>query len=149
MSEAFKILVAVLLLSVLYKLSKGKTYRWPVNGIITSKFGMRVHPVTGEHKLHKGIDIAADPTAVIYPAVAGVVSFAGYSDTGGYMVVIDSGNIQCRYLHMSILHVVTGQSVETSTPLGVIGSSGLSSGIHLHFDMSIDGDYVDPELYLA
>ncbi|MFC5201843.1 M23 family metallopeptidase [Streptomyces kaempferi] len=122
--------------------------------MISSPFGSRKHPLTGVTKLHTGVDFAAPRNAPVSAARQGQVVFAGMTKAYGNRVVIDHGTIGGRrlettYSHMSSLLVTAGQSVETGTAVGFVGSTGLSTGPHLHFEVLVDGAYTDPMPWLA
>jgi len=117
---------------------------------LSSGFGWRRHPLTGERTLHEGIDFAAAPGTPILAAAPGRVVRAG--DYGGYgkMVDIDHGNgLVTRYAHASVVRVRVGQLVRRGQRLGDVGSSGRSTGSHLHFEVRIAGQAVDPRLFLG
>ena len=125
-------------------------WTWPAQSTnISSYFGYRIHPKTGEYKLHAGIDItpigANNP---IQSMGAGTVTFAGYHVTGGNMVVINHGNgVQSYYMHLSSMSVIAGDNIDTSQNIGIMGNTGGSTGTHLHFEIRVNGQPVDP-LYI-
>lgn len=118
----------------------------PVDGPITSPFGMRRHPVTGVFKLHDGVDYAAAcGTAVAAPS-SGVVVSASFDGAYGYRVKVDhGGGLITAYAHLQALDVSAGQQVITGEALGRVGSTGLSTGCHLHWMAWRDGTLIDPE----
>lgn len=121
---------------------------------VTSPFGSRKHPLTGVTKLHTGVDFGAPQGAQVSAARDGRVEFAGMTTAYGNRVVIDHGTIggkrlETTYSHLSALQVTAGQSVTTGTPVGLVGSTGLSTGPHLHFEVLIDGQYTDPLPWLT
>jgi murein DD-endopeptidase MepM/ murein hydrolase activator NlpD len=121
---------------------------------ITSPFGSREHPLTGVTKLHTGVDFAAPQGAPVGAARAGRVVFAASTAAYGNRVVIDHGSIQGKrlettYSHLSSLETVVGRTVEAGTTIGRVGSTGLSTGPHLHFEVVLDGYYTDPRPWLA
>ncbi|GEK91743.1 peptidoglycan DD-metalloendopeptidase family protein [Alkalibacterium kapii] len=121
----------------------------PAEGRISSSFGYRVHPVTGEQEsLHGGTDIAGGGSIVA--SRAGTVSSAEFSDTYGYSVIIDHGDgYSTLYAHMQPnLSVSPGQSVSQGQQLGIMGTTGRSTGVHLHFEVRKDGTAVDPMGYI-
>jgi murein DD-endopeptidase MepM/ murein hydrolase activator NlpD len=118
----------------------------PTMGFLTSKFSLiRYHPILHENRPHEGIDItAAYGTKIIAPA-AGRVIKVGYENGYGNMVVLDHGyGLETRYAHMSHWAVKVGQSVKRGDLLGYVGSTGLSTGPHLHYEVLRDGRAVDP-----
>ena len=129
----------------------GGVMAWPVPGYtkITSPFGMRTHPVTGVYKLHTGTDIGAPYGASFVAANDGVVSKAGYNRAYGNMVIIDhGGGIQTYYGHLSSIGVSAGQSVGQGQVIGAMGSTGNSTGPHLHFEIRSGGVALNPQNYL-
>ena len=116
---------------------------WPVNGTVTSGYGYRWG------RLHEGIDIAAPTGTPIWAAAAGTVIYAGWLGGYGYLVVVDHGNgLATAYAHASVIVVAVGQTVEQGQTLSLVGSTGNSSGPHLHFEVRVNGVAVDPLLYL-
>ena len=123
---------------------------WPVSGPITSPFGMRTNPVSGRFLMHTGIDIGANMgTTVTSPADGRVIS-AGWNDGGyGNMIIIDNGgSMSTLFAHLSQIFVTTDQEVKRGQAIGAVGSTGESTGPHLHFEVRIDGKPVDPMSYL-
>ncbi|HAJ70210.1 MAG TPA: hypothetical protein DCO62_03165 [Alkalibacterium sp.] len=117
----------------------------PASGRISSSYGYRVHPVTGEKdSLHAGTDIAGG--GAIVASRAGTVTSAEFSDTYGYSVIIDHGDgYSTLYAHMQAnLSVAPGQSVSQGQQLGIMGTTGRSTGVHLHFEVRKDGATIDP-----
>lgn len=115
---------------------------------ITSRQGPRTHPVTGEYKNHGGTDIGASYGSAIYAADSGTVvrSSDGWNGGWGNYVMIDHGNgMQTLYAHMSSRAVSVGQTVSRGQTIGYVGSTGMSTGPHLHFEMYINGSRVDPQ----
>lgn len=123
--------------------------RWPFSGEITSPFGWRVHPVFGTQKFHSGIDIAADYGDPITAADNGVVIHADWLGGYGKAVIIDHGNgLQTLYAHNSELSVYAGQAVRKGQTISHAGSTGYSTGPHLHFEVRVNGTPTDPMAYL-
>lgn len=119
--------------------------RRPVAAPLSSRFGPRVHPVTGEHKLHAGIDLGAPTGTPIGAAAAGTVTFAGVRGGYGNLVIVDHGDgTESRYAHQATIAVREGQRVTPGALLGTVGSTGMSTGPHLHFELRRDGQPVDP-----
>lgn len=128
------------------------TLVWPSDSTyITSVQGPRTHPVTGEYKNHGGTDIGASYGSAIYAADGGTVATVGYDANGyGNYVMINHGNgVQTLYAHMSSVAVSQGQSVSQGQVIGYVGSTGLSTGPHLHYEMYVDGSRVNPENYYS
>ena len=127
------------------------TWLTPVSGYtLTSPFGMRVHPVTGVNKMHNGIDMACAQGTPIYATRAGTVTTASYQAGGaGYYVSINHlDGFSSIYMHMTHYVVSAGQSVSQGQLIGYVGSTGISTGPHLHFGISYAGSYVNPLAYL-
>src|SRR5207245_935429 len=122
----------------------------PIPGAaITSYFGPRVHPIFGDVRMHTGIDFGANTGTPIHAAADGVVVSAG--DLGGYgnATVISHGNaLATLYAHQSAIFVTAGTHVTRGQVIGLVGCTGFCTGPHLHFEVRINGDPVDPLLYL-
>ena len=131
----------------------GGVFAWPTPGYtrITSKYGMRTHPITGVYKLHTGVDIGAPMGASFVAANDGVVVKAGYNGAYGNMVIIDhGGGIQTLYAHGSEIMVNVGDVVKKGeTVVLKVGSTGYSTGAHAHFEVRINGKTVDPMPYIT
>jgi murein DD-endopeptidase MepM/ murein hydrolase activator NlpD len=125
--------------------------RAPIAGAaLTSTFGNRVDPFAGTHAFHAGLDFAAGLGTTIRSAAGGVVVFAGMRPDFGRVVEIDHGNgLKTRYAHASKLLVETGALVAPGDPIALVGSTGRSTGPHLHFEVLRQGTAVDPKRYLA
>lgn len=123
---------------------------WPVRGgVISSEYGGRTDPVEGGYEWHQGIDIAVDFGAPVYASAAGTVEQAGWNGGYGRYVSIDHGNgYESAYGHMSSLAVTAGQKVAKGEIIGFVGSSGYSTGPHIHYEVSVDGQSVDPHYML-
>lgn len=121
---------------------------YPSDGEITSGFGWRMHPILGYQRFHSGVDFGADYGSTIRAADRGVVIFAGWYGGYGNAVIIDHGNnITTLYGHSSGLYVSEGQAIERGQPIAAVGSTGLSTGPHLHFEVRQNGEPVDPMAY--
>jgi len=122
---------------------------WPVHGWVTSKFGYRTSPFTGQRTLHEGLDIGASRgTAVRVPA-DGVVTFAGTRTGYGKFIVIDHGfGFTTRYGHNSRILVQVGDTVRRGEVVAQVGSTGRSTGPHVHYEVKLNGLPVDPSVYI-
>jgi len=122
---------------------------WPTSGPLTSGFGMRVHPIYGYERYHSGIDISAIYGSPIYSTAFGRVTYAGYYSGYGNTVMVDHGNgMQTLYGHCSSLDVQQGQTVRKGQIIARIGSTGVSTGPHVHYEVQLAGTPTDPEPYL-
>ncbi|MBY0755193.1 peptidoglycan DD-metalloendopeptidase family protein [Clostridium sardiniense] len=121
----------------------------PTVGPITSSYGPRVHPVTGANGFHTGVDYGASHGAPIKASKSGTVVTAGWMSGYGKTVIIDHGNgKQTLYAHSSELLVSAGQKVSGGQVIAKVGSTGMSTGAHLHFEIRINGNHTDPMRYL-
>ncbi|MEW6284343.1 MAG: peptidoglycan DD-metalloendopeptidase family protein, partial [Candidatus Eremiobacterota bacterium] len=122
---------------------------WPCQGCLSSGFGWRIHPVYGYGRFHSGVDITAGYGTPIRAAAAGRVIQAGYYGGYGNCIIIDHGNgLSTLYGHASSLAVGHGQFVRKGQTVAYVGSTGLSTGPHLHYEVSVNGTQVDPSGYL-
>lgn len=125
------------------------THPCPGYSRISSEFGWREAPIAGAGNNHKGMDLAAPIGTPIYAAAAGTVTTARYSSSAGNWVVINHGNgLQTYYMHASALYVSEGQSVSKGQNIAAVGSTGQSTGPHLHFQVMQNGTPVNPRNYL-
>jgi murein DD-endopeptidase MepM/ murein hydrolase activator NlpD len=125
--------------------------RKPVDGEVdsTSGFGVRIDPFIGRPAMHTGIDFRGDTGNAIRVTAGGTVVAAGWSGGYGRMVEVDHGNgLSTRYGHLSQIEVNVGQSLKAGQPVGRLGSTGRSTGPHLHYETRIDGEAVDPNRFL-
>ncbi len=130
----------------------GGAFRWPCPSStrVTSDYGTRVSPMSGASSNHKGIDIGASAGADIIAAADGTVTAASYSSAAGNYVMIDhGGGLYTVYMHASSLLVSPGQTVSAGDVIAKVGSTGISTGCHLHFGVSLNGSYVSPWSYLG
>lgn len=119
--------------------------RMPIYGKVTSNFGYRYHPVTFEADFHSGLDIAAPEGTAIHAALPGEVIEAGWSDSYGYRVIIKhSNNLKTTYNHCSKLLVETGWNIAQGDRIALVGSTGISTGPHLHFEVLVNDKKADP-----
>lgn len=137
----------------------GETMRWPLNSkwtYISSKYGYRTHPVTGEkYSFHRGIDIPANGGENIYAALTGVVITSTYNSSYGYYIIIDHGiygntgkRLYSLYAHSSKLIAKKGQWVDQGDIIAKVGTTGSSTGNHLHFELRMDSSTVNPLEYV-
>jgi murein DD-endopeptidase MepM/ murein hydrolase activator NlpD len=117
----------------------------PLSSTVTSAFGWRSDPFTGEAKFHRGVDLRASYGTEVPAASGGTVVSAGERGTYGNLVVVRDGQgVETRYAHLSALLVKEGDAIETGTPIGRVGSTGRSAAPHLHFEVLVNGERVDP-----
>ncbi|EIV99927.1 M23 family metallopeptidase [Thermoanaerobacter siderophilus] len=124
-----------------------KTLKWPVSGVytITSHFGPRIDPVYGVEGFHSGVDIGAPARTPVTAALDGEVVYAGWNDGYGLVVFIwHNNNLETRYAHLSSITVKQRQIVKAGDVIGYVGSTGKSTGPHLHFEVRVGGKAVNP-----
>jgi murein DD-endopeptidase MepM/ murein hydrolase activator NlpD len=123
--------------------------RWPVHGALNSRFGMRQSPWTGEQEFHRGLDISANRgTAVAAPA-SGTVFFAGNGGEYGTTVILNHGHdLKSLYGHLQEIRVKPGEHVERGQIIALTGNTGRTSGPHLHYEIQVHGQAVDPRQFL-
>ena len=122
---------------------------WPVMGWVTSEFGKRVNPFGGEIEFHKGIDIATKNGRVIQSPADGVVTEVSYQQDLGQMIQINHGHgISTMYAHLSRALVREGTAVRKGDRIGLVGSTGRSTGSHLHYAVMLNGVPINPRKYL-
>ncbi len=129
----------------------GGMFTWPCPNYtrISDDYGMRMHPTLGVQKMHNGIDLAAPAGSAILAAYNGTVVAADYNATmGNYIMINHGGGLYTIYMHCSALYVSKGQDVTAGTKIGAVGSTGRSTGNHLHFGVRLNGSYVSPWNYL-
>ena len=124
--------------------------RMPVNNAtMTSGYGLRWHPVIGGRRQHKGVDLAQPVGTPVYATADGVISKAEWFSSYGLFISVEhGGNIQTRYGHLSRLNVAAGQTVHKGDLIGYVGSTGRSTGPHLHYEVRIAGAAVNPIPYM-
>ena len=130
----------------------GGELAWPVPGYtrVSSKYGMRTHPITGIYKLHTGVDISAPSGVNFIAANDGVVTKATYNSAYGNMVIIDhGGGVSTLYAHGSEILVNVGQTVKRGESVLKVGSTGYSTGPHAHFEVRLNGIVTDPMPYIT
>lgn len=122
---------------------------WPASGRVSSEYGSRRHPITGNVQLHAGIDIAAPTGTPVHATAAGKVTFAGQRGGYGLTVIIDHGyGVQTLYAHNSRLYVSAGDVVERGDHIAAVGSTGMSTGPHVHYEVHVNGQAINPRSYL-
>jgi murein DD-endopeptidase MepM/ murein hydrolase activator NlpD len=129
----------------------GGKLSWPTPGYtrVTSEFGYRIHPILGYRKLHTGIDIAAPYGATVIAANSGKVIASYYNSGYGNMIIVDhGGGIATLYAHLSSRLVKVGTYVKRGQTIAKVGSTGMSTGPHLHFEVRLNGVYQNPRSYL-
>ena len=123
--------------------------RWPVRGAVNSEFGNRTSPWTTDKEFHAGMDIRVERGTPVRAPAGGSISFAGWHAEYGHTVMIDHGNdIKSVYGHLSKITVTVDQRVDAGATLGLTGNSGRSSGPHLHYEILVKGQAVNPRSYL-
>lgn len=128
----------------------GGMFKWPAPSYtrISSPFGWRTHPVYGDQRFHNGVDMAAPGGSPILAAYDGTVAAAGYSSTMGNYIYLNHGSgLVTIYMHASALYVKAGQNVSKGDKIAAVGTTGTSTGNHLHFGVRLNGSYVDPMNY--
>ncbi len=129
--------------------SRSASFVWPVDGEVTDCFGWRTHPITGKRQFHDGIDIAAPLGAAVKAAASGTITFAGWSEGYGRLVVIGHADeYRTKYGHLSRYVVGQGQKVIRGEVIGYVGESGNTTGPHCHFEVVVAGQAIDPKDYL-
>ncbi len=129
----------------------GGMFTWPCPSYtrISDNYGMRTHPTLGIQKMHNGIDLAAPGGSAILAAYKGTVVAAAYEGSmGNYVMINHGGGLYTIYMHCSALYVSKGQDVQAGTKIAAVGSTGRSTGNHLHFGVRLNGAYVSPWNYL-
>lgn len=120
------------------------------SAMLTSDYGMRTHPVLGGRRNHKGVDLAQPTGTPVYATADGIVSMAErYSSYGNYVQIEHGGELQTRYAHLSGYAVAAGEPVQKGQLIGFVGSTGRSTGPHLHYEVRVAGEAVDPRPYMV
>lgn len=123
---------------------------WPVNGVLSSSFGGRSDPFSGEGAFHTGVDLVAPAGTPVHATADGVITTAGWSGAYGKLVVIDHGNgLDTYYAHLSQFLVVPGQEVRRGEVIALSGGTGRATGPHMHYEVRLHGTPVNPYRYLA
>lgn len=130
----------------------GGAFKFPVAKYtrVSSPYGWRLHPTLGVDKFHNGVDLASPSGTAIYAAYDGTVVAAAYSSTmGNYVMINHGGGLYTIYMHASKLYVSTGDIVARGNTIAAVGSTGRSTGPHLHFGVRLNGEYVNPGNYIS
>jgi murein DD-endopeptidase MepM/ murein hydrolase activator NlpD len=123
---------------------------WPVNGRLMAGYGERSDPFSGEGAMHTGVDIAAPMGTPVHAAADGIVIHAGWNGGYGRCVIVDHGNnYQTWYAHLSRMDVIEGEEIRQGEVLGAVGTTGRSTGAHLHYEVRIGSTPVNPYRFLA
>ncbi|WP_353893190.1 M23 family metallopeptidase [Proteinivorax hydrogeniformans] len=129
-----------------------ETLKWPVSGAITSSYGYRMHPIRKVNSFHRGIDIGASRGTPILAAASGEVVYSGYRNSYGNTIILQHEDSFTLYAHAHQLKVEKGQWVNRGEVIATVGSTGMATGPHLHFEVRIDGNRsentVDPKKFL-
>ena len=122
---------------------------WPVKGWLSSKYGRRTHPIRGGRDFHTGVDISSKPATKIYATADGIVSFSGWSGANGRLVAVEHGfGYSTFYAHNKKNAVKVGDVVKRGDLVAYVGSTGNSTGPHVHYEISKDGKSVNPMKYI-
>lgn len=123
---------------------------WPTEGRITSGFGMRMHPIKGEEEFHSGLDISTAKGSNTLATADGIVSFSGWSNGNGNLVVVEHGfGYSTFYAHNSVNIVKVGQKIKRGDIVAQVGTTGSSTGPHLHYEIWKDGRPVNPGTFIS
>jgi murein DD-endopeptidase MepM/ murein hydrolase activator NlpD len=122
---------------------------WPTRGWVTSGFGNRIYPFTGERRMHEGLDIAASYFTPVVSVADGIVTLVGEEDNYGRTVVVDHGyGYSTRFGHLQNFFVRVGQKVRRGQKIGTVGNTGKSTGPHLHYEVRVNGVPTNPKNYI-
>lgn len=146
-SEKTSVTTATVLSGEISRAESSNTLCCPVSGAtVSSEYGERVNPVTDEGEVHKGIDLAVASGTDIFAAASGEVELAQYSNTyGNYVIINHGGSLKTLYAHCSELCVSVGDKVEKGQVIAKVGSTGRSTGPHLHFEVILNGENINPD----
>ena len=132
----------------LKKIELNKDVANPVEGEVSLNFGKREHPITKEIREHNGIDIKAPEGTDVVSSISGTVTEVDFDSEKGNYIVVEYGNIKTMYAQLATTNVKKGQEVEAKQRIGTVGKTGNATGAHLHYEVMIDGEYVDPAAYI-
>ena len=116
----------------------------PVEGEIAAAFGRREHPITKEVREHNGIDIKAQEGSDVVSSIAGTVTDVGFDKEKGNYIVVEKGNVKTVYAQLATTNVNKGDAITVKQFIGTVGKTGTATGAHLHFEVIVDGEYIDP-----
>jgi murein DD-endopeptidase MepM/ murein hydrolase activator NlpD len=135
----------------LYPAAVSVPSRMPLEAmVLTSTYGMRNHPLLRQRREHKGVDLAAPSGSPVYATADGIIARADWYGTyGNYIQIEHGGELQTRYAHLSEYAVAAGDRVRKGDLIGYVGSTGRSTGPHLHYEVRVSGEAVDPSPYLS
>jgi murein DD-endopeptidase MepM/ murein hydrolase activator NlpD len=138
-------------LSAAQRLADVRRFVWPLQPVVvTSPFGHRVHPISGSYRFHSGLDLLADPAQPVRAADDGMVVFSAWNGAHGKQIELQHDpRIATRYSHLQTLLVSEGKRVKRGDVIGLAGSTGQSTGVHLHFELMRNGQPEDPEEAMA
>ena len=136
-------------ISIQEEIKQEPKFRYPAVGKITSPYGKRIHPISQVETTHYGVDIEADYGDCVISSLPGTVTDAGFDENlGNYVKVKHSENMETVYGHMSEILVKKDEVVDSNTRIGSVGATGAATGPHVHLEVRIDGQCVDPQDYL-
>jgi len=123
---------------------------WPVAGNLSSPYGNRNHPMRGETRFHTGVDISSPAGSGVKATANGIVTFAGWTENSGIVVVVEHGHgFNTAYAHNNVAHVRVGQRVSRGDAIASSGSTGISTGPHVHYEIWKNGRHTNPVSFLA
>ena len=120
----------------------------PVQGEVSMNFGKREHPITKEVREHNGIDIKAPEGTKVVSSINGTVTDVGFDSEKGNYIIIENGNLKTLYAQLATTNVKKGDKITAKQSIGTVGKTGNATGAHLHFEMMVDGEYVDPSTFM-
>jgi len=145
MNNKYWLLIILGLFFIIRRRTILTNHRWPHSGPITSPFGMRTHPITGEYKMHKGIDIDGETGDQVKASMAGVIDTSGVYGSAGNLIKIKHANGDLTsYMHLNERYVNVGDHVNTGDVIGTMGATGAVTGSHLHYSIETPAGYIDP-----